>query len=163
MDFASLNTSAASEKPRTIIVKLNGEPTDVEIDIIGSHSQKARRAQAEHAAKTPKIEARIKQLSDRLANLDDSHKDYPQVLEALTEARDQKAQAMCRLLAQMTCGWRNLDANGVPVEFSEDVAEQFYAQSEPMFLSVLPEVADTGAFLGNVSSGGSNSGSTKPA
>lgn len=157
MDVSQLNTSVACQKPRTVVVEVNGEPTDVEIDIIGADAPQARRAMAAVRAKLPMIETRRTQLQERLKNIAEGTDERAQILDALSNLDADATAVWCRYMAECTVAWRNLEDAGAPIPFSVETAESLYVQSQPLQAAVLPSVMDRVAFLGNVSKPGRTS------
>lgn len=154
MDFSKLNTAAACQKTRTVAVDVNGELTDIEIDIIGTEALQARRAMAAVRAKLPMIETRRTQLQERLKNLAEGAEEYAQIIDALAKLDAESTAVWCRYMAECTVGWRNLEDAGVQIPFSVETAESLYVQSHYLQAAVLPSVMDRAAFLGNVSKPG---------
>lgn len=153
MDFSKLNTSAACQSARTIVVEINGEPTDVEIDIIGADAPQAKRAMAALRARMPALETRRAQLQDRVKNLAEGSEEYGKVIDALSKIDGDVTALWCRYMAECTVAWRNIEEDGTSVPFSVEKAEEFYTQSQCLQASVLPSVMDRVGFLGNVHPG----------
>lgn len=161
MDFAKINTAAACQTVRTVIVEVDGVPTDIEVDVIGADSPQARRANAAVRAKLPPLEARRAQLHERLKKLAAGTAEAEQIIDALAKIDADINAAWCRYMAECTVAWRNIEADGVPVPFSVETAEQFYAQSQPLQATVMPAVWDRAGFLGNVPTNGGSSSKPK--
>lgn len=163
MDFARLNTVAACQKTRTVIVEINGEPTDIEIDIIGTEAPQARRAMAAVRARMPELEKRRAQLQERTQKVAESSEEYERAIDALAKIDDEVNAVWCRYMAECTVAWRNLDSDGAPIPFSVEKAEELYLQSHYLQAAVLPSVMDRAAFMGNVQAPGAPSSKRKRA
>lgn len=161
MDFSKLNTSAACQSVRTIVVEINGEPTDVEIDIIGADAPQAKRAMAALRARMPALETRRAQLQERVKNLAEGSEEYGKAIDALAKIDSDVTALWCRYMAECTVAWRNIDEDGAAVPYSVEKAEEFYTHSQYLQASVLPSVMDRAGFLGNVQPSGRSSSKTK--
>lgn len=150
MDFSKLNTTAACQTVRTVVVEVNGEPTDVEIDIIGTDAPQAKRAMAALRARMPALETRRAQLQERVKSMAEGSEDHAKIIDALTKIDEDVTRLWCRYMAECTVAWRSIEEDGAPVPFSTEKAEEFYTQSQYLQAAVLPSVMDRAGFMGNV-------------
>ena len=126
MDFKkNFDTINAAEKGFTYIyLDWDGNETDCTIDVIGVGSRIFNVAKAKIDAAEAKARSKGKTLDDETSN-----------------------ELWIDLLAKCTKGWKNVEEDGKPVEFSYENAVKMYTAYPPLRNQVLNAVHDIRAMI----------------
>ena len=130
MDLSKLDTRPKAETGTDLILKHpgTGEPLDIAITLLGKDSKKYR--VADYAAKNKSMKTMRTGQADAGLSI---------------EMED----AIIDVLAAVTIGWKNLQENGVDLEFSEGTARKIYTDYRWIADQVVAHVENRNNFLPN--------------